>query len=121
MNYSNFSSSFGLMLAVSLLVLVNGEHFKFGYIDGPNGPSQWGYLHKEWEACLGNGHRQSPVHLNFTQAKKKKQFIGLNQAYNKSRITMVNKGYSIMVINQYLISVVYFSPNVNSKRQKKHR
>lgn len=81
--------------------VVNGQEegdFTFSYQNGTQNPSDWGRLHEEWKACLGEGHRQSPIDLDFSLGEVQNQFIGLKRSYNKSHITMINRGQDIMVI-----------------------
>ncbi|XP_057743640.1 alpha carbonic anhydrase 7-like [Arachis stenosperma] len=68
---------------------------EFDYIKGSEkGPSHWGELNKEWEACK-NGEIQSPIDLSNKRVTVVPNLGVLRKNYKPHNATLVNRGHDI--------------------------
>ncbi|KAI3842649.1 hypothetical protein MKX03_027313 [Papaver bracteatum] len=92
------------LLAIAVLVLnprptsswLEVEDQKeFSYIPGsPNGPENWGKLHKDWEIC-NNGTKQSPINVVCNRMISAPWLGKLKKFYKPSSAILVNRGHDI--------------------------
>jgi carbonic anhydrase len=67
----------------------------WSYIDGPEGPENWGNLGKDNLACL-KGKSQSPININIDRAVKA-QLNPLEFIYRPSPLSIIDNGHTVMV------------------------
>ena len=67
----------------------------WSYIDGPEGPENWGNLGKDNLACL-KGKSQSPININIDRAIKA-QLNPLEFIYRPSPLSIIDNGHTVMV------------------------
>ncbi|KAF8042649.1 hypothetical protein BT93_A1093 [Corymbia citriodora subsp. variegata] len=68
---------------------------EFDYIAGSEkGPTHWGELKKEWEACK-NGEMQSPIDLSSRRVKVIPKLGEIRRSYKPSNATLKNRGHDI--------------------------
>jgi carbonic anhydrase len=72
---------------------VYAQHWS--YIDGPEGPENWGNLGKDNLACL-KGKSQSPININIDRAIKA-QLNPLEFIYRPSPLSIIDNGHTVMV------------------------
>jgi len=80
----------GLGFVPSAWAEEHGAHWSY---DGPTGPSAWGSLSHEFEACTG-GHQQSPVDL---RAAVPAHLSPITTTYQAQPLTVVNNGHTLQV------------------------
>lgn len=69
---------------------------EFHYWEGhEKGPSKWGELKREWEACK-NGKMQSPIDISSYKVKIIKNMDN-KKVYKPSNSTIKNRGHDISV------------------------
>ncbi|CAI0407638.1 unnamed protein product [Linum tenue] len=102
---SNKSSSFSTFFIFSLLLLalhsqssfaqeVEDER-EFDYKRGSQkGPSKWGELKKDWEACK-TGHLQSPIDMSIQRVKLLNRSLDINRSYKPANAIVKNRGHDI--------------------------
>ncbi|KAI3880507.1 hypothetical protein MKW92_004117 [Papaver armeniacum] len=68
---------------------------EFSYIPGsPNGPENWGKLHKDWATC-SNGTKQSPIDVVCNRMISAPWLGRLKKFYLPASATLVNRGHDI--------------------------
>ncbi|KAI3997488.1 hypothetical protein MKX01_008095 [Papaver californicum] len=68
---------------------------EFSYLPGsPNGPENWGKLHKDWEIC-NNGTKQSPIDVVRNKMISAPWLGKLKKFYVPASATLVNRGHDI--------------------------
>ena len=72
---------------------VHAHHWS--YIDGPEGPENWGNLSKDNLACL-KGKSQSPININIDRAVKA-QLNPIEFIYRPSPLSIIDNGHTVMV------------------------
>ncbi|CAK8571441.1 unnamed protein product [Lathyrus sativus] len=104
MKHQKFLSNSLILVTILLLSIitwtiakeVEDEH-EFDYIKGSKkGPSHWGELKKEWEACK-NGRMQSPIDLSNHRVRRVSNLGKLKKNYKTQNATIKNRGHDIQV------------------------
>ncbi|KAI3913502.1 hypothetical protein MKW98_003981 [Papaver atlanticum] len=71
------------------------DQTEFSYIPGsPNGPENWGKLHKDWAIC-NNGTKQSPINVVCNRMISAPWLGRLKKFYVPASATLVNRGHDI--------------------------
>ncbi|RZC91713.1 hypothetical protein C5167_027776 [Papaver somniferum] len=71
------------------------DQTEFSYIPGsPNGPENWGKLHKDWAIC-NNGTKQSPIDIVCNRMISAPWLRKLKKLYKPSSATLTNRGHDI--------------------------
>ncbi|KAI3842650.1 hypothetical protein MKX03_027314 [Papaver bracteatum] len=71
------------------------DQTEFSYIPGsPNGPDNWGKLHKDWATC-NNGTKQSPIDVVCNWMISPPWLRKLKKSYVPASATLVNRGHDI--------------------------
>ena len=65
---------------------------------GEAGPQSWGELDEEYAACV-NGSEQSPINIDFSQAKIGETLVNIDTHYEPASFSFVNDGHTIQVNN----------------------
>eukprot|EP01018_Ginkgo_biloba_P012139 Gb_11566 [translate_table: standard] len=90
------------VVLVVLVLLVRGgcqevdDEHEFGYEAGEKGPSHWGDLKEEWQAC-GRGDQQSPIDLLNKKVHVYPDNGNLRRNYRAANASLRNRGHDIMV------------------------
>lgn len=64
----------------------------WGY-EGDHGPSHWGGMSKDFEACSG-GHAQSPIDIT---GAEEKDLADIEISYKPSKLNIINNGHTVQV------------------------
>eukprot|EP01018_Ginkgo_biloba_P035482 Gb_20980 [translate_table: standard] len=88
--------AFAFLLLIGVIRCQEAEHeHEFEY-KGEKGPSHWGDLKEEWQAC-GKGHQQSPIDLMKKKIHIYPHLGKLKRNYHAASASLMNRGHYIMV------------------------
>ncbi|XP_073138238.1 alpha carbonic anhydrase 7-like [Henckelia pumila] len=96
-----FQSVFTILVLISSTPFARAQEVdnerEFSYDENSDqGPSHWGRLHPEWEAC-NSGKMQSPIDLLNERVEIVPDLGRLSRNYKPSNATLVNRGHDIMI------------------------